>query len=121
MITRRYSMGPTPGEGLQVMVGSQAARTEGSSNIAGIADPAVDRLVAAVLASDTRAQLVTACRALDRVLRAGRYWIPMWYKGSHWMAVWDMFGRPAIKPTYDRGAPETWWFDAERARRIGRG
>lgn len=93
----------------------------GSLNVAGIADPAVDAMVDAVLAADSRAELVTACRALDRVLRAGRYWIPMWYKPSHWLAYWDMFGKPATKPKYDRGAPATWWYDAEKAQRIGRG
>ena len=81
----------------------------------------VDALIDSVLAADSRAELTTACRALDRVLRAGRYWIPMWYKASHWLAYWDMFGKPAEKPRYDRGAPATWWYDAEKAKRIGKG
>ena len=54
-------------------------------------------------------ELTTACRALDRVIRAGRYWIPHWYKASHWIAYWDMFGFPAAQPRYFRGIPETWW------------
>ncbi|PSC06272.1 hypothetical protein SLNSH_05310 [Alsobacter soli] len=120
VISRRYSMSPTPGEGLKLIFGSESARTPGSSNVAGIADPAVDALVAAALAADSRAELVTACRALDRVLRAGRYWIPMWYKASHWLAYWDMFGKPATKPKYGRGAPGTWWYDEAKAKRIGK-
>ncbi len=76
------------------MFGSRAAKIPGSSNIAGIADPAVDAMVDAALAADTRAELTTACRALDRVLRSGRYWIPMWSKAAHWLAYWDMY-RPA--------------------------
>ena len=102
------------------MFGSAAAKVEGSSNIAGVADPAVDAMIEAALAAESRAALVAACRALDRVLRSGRYWIPMWYKGTHWLAFWDMFGRPAVKPTYDRGAPGTWWFDEAKAKRIGK-
>jgi microcin C transport system substrate-binding protein len=120
VITRRTSMGSTPGEGLRVMFGSQSAKIEGSQNIAGIQDPAVDAMIEAALAADTRAELTTACRALDRVLRAGRYWIPMWYKAEHWLAYWDMFGRPATKPRYDRGAPATWWYDEAKAKRIGK-
>lgn len=113
--TRRFAFAPNPGESLRQIFGSAAAATKGTPNIPGIADPAVDTLIEAALAAQSRAELVTACRALDRVLRAGRYWIPMWYKGSHWLAYWDRFGRPATKPKYDRGL-DTWWYDEARAR-----
>ena len=120
VITRRASMGQTPDEGLRSMFGSRTATIEGSSNIAGVRDESVDALINAALTAATRADLVTACRALDRVLRAGRYWIPMWFKAEHWLAYWDMFGRPATKPRYDRGAPATWWYEEEKAKRIGK-
>ena len=67
---------------------------KGSQNLAGIADPAIDALIDSIIAAKTRPELTTACRALDRVIRAGRYWIPHWYKASHWIAYWDVFGRP---------------------------
>jgi microcin C transport system substrate-binding protein len=111
--TRRYAFAPNPGENLRQIFGSVAASTRGTPNIAGIADPAIDALVEAALAAQNRAALVTACRTLDRVLRAGRYWIPMWYKGSHWLAYWNRFGRPETKPKYDRGL-DTWWYDETR-------
>ena len=57
-------------------------------------------------------------RALDRVMRAGRYWVPHWYKAAHWIAYWDTFDRPSIKPRYARGAPENWWFDRDRAAKL---
>ena len=82
-------------------------RLKGSQNLAGIADPAIDALIDRVIAADSRAELTTACRALDRLIRAGRYWIPHWYKASHWIAYWDTFGRPPTKPRYARGVPET--------------
>src|SRR5262249_15897270 len=97
---------------------SQAAALKGSQNIAGIADPTIDMLIERIIAGDTRAHLVTACRALDRVIRSGRYWVPHWYKPSHWLAFWDVFGQPAKKPGYARGIPETWWYDAERAAKL---
>ena len=120
MVVRRYSNSPTPGEGLRQIFGSEAARTRGSNNIAGIADPAVDALLELIVSAESRAALVTACRALDRVLRAGRYWVPMWFRDSHPLAYWDIFGHPARPAAYDLGAPATWWFDADKARRIGR-
>jgi microcin C transport system substrate-binding protein len=114
----RFSFSATPGDSLRSYFSSQAAATKGSLNRAGIADPAVDALVDIIIAAKTRAELVTACRALDRVIRAGRYWIPHWYKASHWIAFWDEFGHPAAKPRYFRGIPETWWYDRDKAAKL---
>jgi microcin C transport system substrate-binding protein len=107
----RFSFSATPGDSLRTFFSSQAAALKGSNNLAGIAEPAVDALIDAIIAAQTRPELTTACRALDRVVRAGRYWIPQWYKASHWIAYWDVFGRPAAQPRYFRGIPETWWYD----------
>ena len=57
----------------------------------------------------------------DRVLRAGHYWVPHWYKASHWIAYWDMFSRPPQKPRYARGVLETWWQDRDKATKLERG
>ncbi|WP_375410001.1 extracellular solute-binding protein [uncultured Methylobacterium sp.] len=120
LTVRRFSNGMTPGPELREAYGSRAAATSGSNNLAGISDPAVDALIAAVTEATSRSALTTACRALDRVLRAGQYWVPMWYGATHRIAVWDVFGRPAETPAYGLGVPATWWFDAAKARRIGR-
>ena len=119
MTVRRYSNSATPGETIRQIFGSTAAATRGSRNIAGFSHPAIDALVETVLSADTRDALTTACRALDRVLRSGRCWVPMWYRASHPLAYWDVYGHPDA-PAYDLGAPQTWWFDADKARRIGR-
>jgi microcin C transport system substrate-binding protein len=111
----RFGFSTTPGDELRAYFGSPSAAVEGSNNLAGIADPVVDALIAAVIAADNRAALVNACRALDRVIRAGRYWIPHWFKPSFWIAYWDVFARPATKPRYARGIPETWWYDPAKA------
>ena len=116
----RLSFSSTPGDGLRPFFTAQAAATKGSQNLAGIADPVVDALIDIVVAADSRPALITACRALDRVIRAGRYWIPNWYKASHWIAYWDAFGRPPAQPRYFRGIPDTWWYDAQKAAKIGR-
>jgi microcin C transport system substrate-binding protein len=110
----RFSFSATPGDSLRTYFSSQAAATKGSQNLAGIADPAVDALVDIIIAAKTRPELTTACQALDRVIRAGRYWIPHWYKASHWIAYWDVFVFPTAKPRYFRGIPETWWDKAAK-------
>jgi microcin C transport system substrate-binding protein len=116
----RFSFSSTPGDSLRSFFSSQAAALKGSNNLAGIADPAIDAQIDAIIAAESRPALVTACRALDRLIRTGRYWIPHWYKPSHWIAYWDVFGRPAAQPRYFRGIPETWWYDPERAAKIHR-
>ncbi|MGB6352332.1 MAG: extracellular solute-binding protein [Pseudolabrys sp.] len=119
LTVERFSFSATPGDSLRTFFSSQAAATKGTQNLAGIADPAVDTLVDIIIAAKTRDELTTACKALDRVIRAGRYWIPHWYKASHWIAYWDVFGHPASKPRYFRGIPETWWSDRDKAAKLG--
>ncbi|MFZ3308990.1 MAG: extracellular solute-binding protein [Xanthobacteraceae bacterium] len=114
----RFSFSATPGDSLRSYFSSQAAALHGSHNLAGIADPVVDALIGRIIAANSRPALVTACRALDRVIRAGRYWIPNWYKASHWIAYWDVFGRPPVQPRYFRGIPDTWWYDPVKAAKI---
>ena len=117
----RFSFSTVPGDSLRSFFSSSAAATKGSNNLAGMADPAIDALVDRIIAANTRVELVTACRALDRVLRAGRYWVPQWNKASHWIAYWDVFAHPDKKPGFARGAPETWWYDKDRAGKLERG
>jgi microcin C transport system substrate-binding protein len=116
--TERYSMRNTPGVELRSYFGSAAATMDGSLNLAGISDPAVDALVERVIAAKSREELNTAARALDRVLRAGHYWVPHWYKASNDIAYWDKFSRPATKPRFDRGILDTWWYDEAKAAKL---
>jgi len=118
LAVERFSFSSTPGDSLRNYFSSQAAAMKGSQNLAGISDPVIDALIDGIIAADSRTSLTTACRVLDRVIRTGRYWVPHWYKASHWLAYWDVFGRPAAKPRYARGIPETWWYDHEKAAKI---
>ena len=119
-VVRRYSLSPTPDEGMRLYWGSKSAAQPGSSNLSGIRDPIVDALIEQVLAAPTRPAMVAAARALDRVLRAGRYWVPHWFKASHWMAMWDVYGRPDTPP-YDLALAATWWVDRDKAKRLDKG
>jgi microcin C transport system substrate-binding protein len=106
---QRFNLGSTPGESLRTYFSSEAAKINGTQNLAGVSDQAVDALIEQIVNAKTRNALTFACRALDRVLRAGHYWVPQWYKGNHWVAYWDVFGKPKEKPRYGRAIPETWW------------
>jgi microcin C transport system substrate-binding protein len=119
VVTSRFSLPPTPGPDVRAYWQSDAGKEDGSFNLAGIADPVVDALIDKILVAKSRDELRTACRAIDRVLRAGHYWIPEWYKPVHHIATWDKFSRPAVQATYDDGVLDTWWRDAEKAAKLG--
>ncbi len=118
LTVQRFGFSATPGDSLRTFFSSQAAAMKGSQNLAGISDPVIDALIDKIIAADSRESLTMACRALDRVIRSGRYWVPHWYKPAHWLAYWDVFSRPATKPRYARGAPETWWYDRNKAAKL---
>ena len=109
MLVQAFGFTSTPGEDLRNSFSAKAAASPGSYNLSGIADPVVDALIDRIIAAQTRDELERNGRALDRVLRAGFYWIPQWHKAEHWLAYWDRFEHPAQKPRFTRGAPETWW------------
>jgi len=110
---------PTRDE-IESLFHSRAAALPGSKNYAGIADPAVDELVEAAGRAQTREELTTALRALDRVLRARLDWIPNWYLPNHRAAFWDMFGFKEPKPDFGFPVEAMWWFDKDKAAAIGK-
>jgi microcin C transport system substrate-binding protein len=112
----RLSMSATPGDSLRPYFSSQAAATKGSYNYAGVASPAIDALIEKAIGAETRGDLTNACRVLDRVFRAGRYWVPQWFRATHPIAYWDLFDHPDKPPRYSGGvgAPENWWYDAAK-------
>jgi microcin C transport system substrate-binding protein len=115
----RFSGETTPGFELSIFYGSKAASQPGSRNLAGVVDPVVDALVDMIAKAKSRAELNFTCRALDRVLRAGRYWAPMYYRDDIWIAYWNAFSRPERQPRLGTGAPDTWWWDEDKAKKIG--
>jgi microcin C transport system substrate-binding protein len=117
-MVQRFAMSLTPGNELLTYFSSESATSEGSRNFAGIKDPVVDALVLKVMAAKNRAEVNTAARALDRVLRANHYWVSHWYKGSHHIAYWNKYDRPKVKPRYAVGSFDTWWYDAAKAAKL---
>ncbi len=119
VVTAANGGSTTPGADLRIAFTSQAAAQNASRNLAGISDPVVDALVETIADAKSRKDLNVACRALDRVLRAGHYWVPMWYRDTAWIAYWDAFARPERQPRLGVGAPGTWWWDQTKAKAIG--
>jgi microcin C transport system substrate-binding protein len=125
MTTERFSLSATPGDGMRPFFSSQAAATKGSYNLAGVSSPVLDALIEKIIGANIRAELTTACRAFDRVYRAGRYWVPQWYRTSHPLAYWDVFDHPKRLPRYQidnysssLGERTLWWYDASRAAKV---
>lgn len=108
----------TPGDEVWLAYSSKSAKMNASRNMSGISDPVVDELCNKISGAKKREDLTFACRALDRVLRAGRYWIPMWYRDQVWVAFWDIYDRPKQQPRFGTGAPDTWWVDPGKAKTI---
>lgn len=97
---------------------SSATKDNSTRNSMGLADPAVDKLLNAVDAANTRADLDVATRALDRVLRRLSFNVPQWYKDVHTVAYYDVYGFPEKLPPYDLGNLDFWWYDQAKADKL---
>ena len=112
MISSIFPQSLSPGNEQRDFWGSEAADSPGSRNEIGIKDPVIDQLIEELIATPTRADLITYCRALDRILQWRQYVVPSWHLGAFRIAYWDKFGRPEKlpEPTYGLGL-SGWWID----------
>lgn len=105
-----FGQSSSPGNEQLDYWGSKAAHTPGSRNIIGIDDPAVDALIQHIIQAKTRQQLVTACRALDRVLQWNFFVIPNWYTDKLRLSYRARLKHEALPPyVAPDGALEAWW------------
>ncbi|HSM18833.1 MAG TPA: ABC transporter substrate-binding protein, partial [Hyphomicrobiales bacterium] len=95
--------------------GSAAADRNGSRNLVGIKNPAVDYLIDKIIYAKDREELVAASRALDRVLLWNHYVVPQWHVPYERIARWDRFGKPETMPEHSIGFPTIWWWDESKA------
>jgi microcin C transport system substrate-binding protein len=110
MVVGTFGQSLSPGNEQREYWGSEAADIPGSRNIIGIKDPVVDHLIDKIIEAPTREDLVTATRALDRVLLWCHYVIPHWHSRTFRVAYWNKFDRPETNPPY--GLPLfSWWVD----------
>ena len=112
MTTIRYPGVQVPGAEQFARYGSKFADEPGSDNVIGLKSPAVDALLAALGAAETREQLLDATHALDRVLMHGYYAIPQWYSTTHRVAYKRTLAYPQTLPLYysaEGWVVSTWW------------
>jgi microcin C transport system substrate-binding protein len=108
MIVTGFAVSPAPGAELYNQYGSASASDPGSNNFMALRNPVVDALIDGLVRADSRADMLSHARALDRVLQWGYYWIPNYYPPGSSSVWWNRFGRPAIAPRNDPGI-DTWW------------
>jgi len=115
--THSMRMSFEPSSGLEQYFGTKAM-DQSSRNLMGLSDPAVDALIEKTVRAQSKAELNTNIHALDRVLRAKRFWIPQWFKAVHTVAYYDQYGYPDPLPPFARGELDFWWFDADKAAKL---
>ncbi|MFO1034034.1 MAG: extracellular solute-binding protein [Hyphomicrobiales bacterium] len=118
MIVMIWGQSLSPGNEQREFFGSAFADRTKSRNAAGIKDVAVDSLIDSLVTAPDRPAIIAACRALDRVLMANHYVIPMWFKPADWVASWTRVAHPEKLPGYSPGYPDIWWFDAAADARL---
>jgi len=121
LTTAVWGQSLSPGNEQRDMFGSQVADRPGSRNLPGIKNPAIDALIDRIIFAKDRAELVATCKAMDRVLLWNFYVVPQFTYGFQRYARWDRFSRPEPLPQYGvSGFPTLWWFDADKAAKIGK-
>ncbi|OIQ35171.1 MAG: ABC transporter substrate-binding protein [Roseobacter sp. MedPE-SWchi] len=113
MIFAGYPLDLEPSTELLQFFGSEAHEFS-VFNPAGLADPAADVLIKNIVNATTKEELYANTRALDRLLRAKRFMVPVWYLDVNWVSYWNMYRYPETLPPFSLGLLDLWWVDGER-------
>ena len=105
-----FDMGFEPSLGLFQWFGSSTADNS-SRNLMRLRDPAIDRLIEAVMKTQTLDEMKAATRTLDRALRFLRFDIPLWYNDKNFVAYYGLYGHPDPLPPLSLGQFDFWWYD----------
>jgi microcin C transport system substrate-binding protein len=115
IVVGNFPQSDSPGNEQRDFWGTAAADREGSMNLIGIKDPAIDKLVDRIIFAKDREELVAASQALDRVLLWHDFVVPQWYSPTVRIAFWNRYGQPEILPALTPGFLQVWWFDQTQA------
>lgn len=117
MTNHGFQMPFEPSIGLQQWFASKTADNS-SRNLMRLRDAAVDKIIPNVIDATTLEGMKTAVHALDRVLVSMRFAVPQWYKKQHWLAYYDVYGRPEVQPPLAIGWTDFWWYDEDKAQKL---
>ncbi|MGI8851835.1 MAG: extracellular solute-binding protein [Methyloceanibacter sp.] len=120
VVVGNFPQSDSPGNEQRDFWGTDAADREGSMNLIGIKDPAIDKLIDRVIFAKDREELVAATHALDRVLLWNDFVVPQWYSPTVRLAYWARYGQPETLPGLTPGFLQVWWFDQQMAERLPR-
>jgi microcin C transport system substrate-binding protein len=118
IVVSTFAQSDSPGNEQRDFWGSEAAERDGSMNLIGVKDPAIDKLVDHVIFAKDRAELVSATHALDRVLQWSEFVVPQWFSPNVRIAYWDRYGQPKVLPGLTPGFMQVWWFDQKLADKL---
>jgi peptide/nickel transport system substrate-binding protein len=107
------SLSLSPGNEQTLYWGSAGVTEPGTRNWMGMSSPAAEAMIATMLAAPDMAEFTAATQALDRVLTAGRYVIPLWYSPVSRLAHRKELRFPERLPLYGDWLgfqPEVWWY-----------
>jgi microcin C transport system substrate-binding protein len=121
IIVQSFPQSLSPGNEQRDYWGSDAASKEGSRNVIGIKNHAVDKLIDRIIMAKDRTDLVAATHALDRVLLWNHYVVPQWHTPFERVAMWDMYRRPKTLPSRNSSFLRVWWWDGSAAKRLADG
>ncbi|MGJ8583892.1 MAG: extracellular solute-binding protein [Marinosulfonomonas sp.] len=107
-----YRVGLEEGLGLDQRFGSGGVNDV--FNPAGYSSPAVDKLIEVAVDATSYDEMATSVQAIDRIMRADRFVVPVWYLGKYWVAYYDMFEHPETLPPYALGQLDFWWFNEDK-------
>jgi microcin C transport system substrate-binding protein len=115
VIVGNFAQSDSPGNEQRDFWGSEAADREGSTNLIGIKDKAIDKLIDNIIFAKDREELVAATRALDRVLLWHDFVVPQWFSPYVRIAYWNRYGQPDKLPGLTPGFLQVWWYDKGKA------
>lgn len=115
MVIHSAGQSLSPGNEQREFWGCEAAERNGSRNVIGICDPVVETLVDEIILAKDREALITASRALDRVLLSRHYLVPQWHIPFTRAAVWSHIAHPDPTPAFNPGFPSVWWHTGDEA------
>lgn len=121
MVVTVFGHSRSPGNEMMGYWSSEAAETEGSRNIIGIRNPAVDELLKQALRAPSRRELASRIHALDRILTCKTYVVPHWGLTYDRTLVWNKFGHPDLHASqvfFETCVRDYWWWDEHRVERL---